>query len=121
MIDYQLFSDHDLLQMAKDELRKKVRLEAEAEACERTSLALQTELTHRALARKKIGLNSIVTVHFKDWCRDFRFEGVNDSHWSGTPRLRLRPFTARGKPCKKILSYEPSIISLMTRKDKPNG
>jgi hypothetical protein len=120
-VDYTVFSDSDLEQLAKDEQRKQIRLEAQAKACKQTVIELQTELAERAIGRKSIKHGDMVTVHYRDRRRDFRYEGVDCFHWSGRPHVRLRAFTTKGKPFKQADSYGPSLIPYITRKDQRHG
>jgi hypothetical protein len=120
-IDYTVLSDSDLEQMAKDELRKQIRMEAEAEACQRMVFELQIQLAERAMSRKSIKHGDIVTVHFRERQRDFLYEGVNRFHWSLRPRINLRAFTASGKPFKRGDSYGLSLIPYITRKEQSHG
>ena len=121
MVDYTFLSDSDLEQFAKDEQRKRIRLEAEANAAGQTIAKLQTELAERAIRRKSITYGDLVTVHFKDRHRQFRYEGLDCLHWSGGPRIRLRAFTTKGKPFKQADAYGVSLISFMTRKEQVHG
>ena len=121
VIDYTLFTDSDLEQMAKDEQRKEIRFESQAAVCRHTAHKLQTELAERALNKKGIFSGDIVTVHFSEGPRDFRYEGLKHCEWSGSPRIRLRAFTRKGKPFKRADLYRPSLLAYTTRKDRTHG
>lgn len=120
---YSILEDHDIEELAKQEQRKKIRLEAQLEAAEATIGKLQTELAQRAIRGKQISHGDLVTVRFREGQCDCIYEGLDLIHWytPHRPRVRLRSFTKRGKPRKQARSCSPAIIQFMTRKDTTNG
>ena len=121
MFDYDIFTDAELEQAAKDAQHQKNRAEAQAQSAEGTIKRILTELAERAIRRKSIRHGDLVTVRFSDGQEDFRFEGIDrDCPW-GRPRIRLRAFTKKGKPFKQANSKAPSIIPFMTRKEQVHG
>ena len=121
LIDYYLFTDSELKQFAQEEYRKHMQHLAQAEACEQTVYKLQTELAERAINRKSLCYGDLVTVEFRGYRRDFRFEGLKWCQCTGRPQVRLRAFTTKGKPYKRAGLHDPSVIPFITRKDQPNG
>jgi hypothetical protein len=93
---------------------------AAASACGETVSRLQAEIATRAISRKSIKSGDLVTVRYRDGCKDYIFEGLDDG-WFGGPLIRLRAFTAKGKPCKQVVTRRSSIIPFIDRKEKRNG
>jgi hypothetical protein len=121
MTDYTPLSDGELEQLARDELRRKIRLEAQADACGATVNRLLAEIAERAICRKSIKRGDLVTVRYRDGCKDYVFEGIA-GWWSGEPRIRLRAFTAKGRPFKRTEMHKITlIIPFLDRKDQRNG
>ena len=115
--EFYTFTDTDLQGLIREQQHKRLRFEAQVQACELIIRRLRMMIARRAVDKRSLQRGDVVTVQFKGGSHTCRYEGLEQCKWTGCPQVRLRHFTTKGKPYKHAATYGSTIIPFITRKD----